>query len=139
MRRVWGQCHRREHGKKLFSRFKEDRFEISDTPRPGRLSGFDEDPLNTLIHNGLRQCRPTRELAKLRNCDHSTTVRHLRSMGKVQKSVAWFPHTQAKTTRISGWPFVHLCLLVTDWLVNSIDHSYPVSLLVTRNGVFMLT
>ena len=34
--------------RKLFSRFKEDRFDNSDTPHSGRPSGFDEDRLNTL-------------------------------------------------------------------------------------------
>ena len=48
---------RQENG---FSRFKEDCLDISDTPRSGRSSGFDEDRLNTLIHNDPRQC--TREL-----------------------------------------------------------------------------
>ena len=33
-----------------------------------RPSGFDEDSLNTLIHNDPCQC--TRELANLMNCDH---------------------------------------------------------------------
>ena len=41
--------------RKWVSRFKEDRFNISDTPRSGRSSGFDEDCLNTLIHNDPRQ------------------------------------------------------------------------------------
>ena len=36
--------------RKWFSRFKEDHFDTSDIPRSGRLSGFDEDRLNTLIH-----------------------------------------------------------------------------------------
>ena len=67
-----------------FYRFKEDRFDISDTPRSGRLSVFDEDRLNTLIHNDPRQC--TRELANVMNCDHSTIVQHLYSIGKVKKS-----------------------------------------------------
>ena len=31
--------------RKWFSRFKEDRFDISDTPRSGRSSGFDDDRL----------------------------------------------------------------------------------------------
>ena len=35
---------------KWFSCFKEDRFDISDTPRSGRSLGFDEDLLNILIH-----------------------------------------------------------------------------------------
>ena len=52
--------------------------------RSGRPSEFDEDHLNTLIHNDPRQC--TRELANVMNCDHSNIVRHLHSMIKVQKS-----------------------------------------------------
>ncbi|KAJ4433062.1 hypothetical protein ANN_15319 [Periplaneta americana] len=50
-----------------FSRFKESRFDISDTPRSGRPLEFDEDRLNTLIHNDPRQC--TLELANVMNCD----------------------------------------------------------------------
>ena len=42
--------------RKWFCRFKEDSFGINDTPRSGRPSGFDEDRLNTLIHNYPRQC-----------------------------------------------------------------------------------
>ena len=58
--------------RKWFYRFKEYRFGISDTPRSGRPSVFDEDRLNTLIHNNPRQC--IRELANMMNCDHSTIV-----------------------------------------------------------------
>ena len=47
--------------RKRFCHFKEDRFDISDTPRSGRTSGFHEDRLNTLIPNNPRQC--TQELA----------------------------------------------------------------------------
>ena len=43
-----------------FSCFKEDHFDISDTPHSGRPLRFDEDHLNTLIHNDSCQC--TREL-----------------------------------------------------------------------------
>ena len=45
---------------------------------------FDEDSLCTLILNDPCQC--IRELANVTNCEHSTIVRHLYSMGKVQKS-----------------------------------------------------
>ena len=45
---------------KWLSRCKEDRFGISDTPRSGRPSAFDENHLNTLNHNDPHQC--TREL-----------------------------------------------------------------------------
>ena len=67
----------------FFFYFKEDRFDISDTPRSGRSSGFNEDRLNTLIHNDPRQCN--RELANVMNCDHSTNVRLLHSRGKSSK------------------------------------------------------
>ena len=40
--------------RKWFSCFMEDRFDISDTLRSGRPSGFDEDYLNTLILNDPR-------------------------------------------------------------------------------------
>ena len=50
--------------RKLFSRFKEDRFDISDTPRSGRLSEFDEDRLNTLIHKD-----PTSVYSRIGKCD----------------------------------------------------------------------
>ena len=73
--------HRTEHDKKMLSLFKEDRFDISDSPRSGRPSRFEED---RLIHIDPRQC--TRELANAMNCNHSTIVRHLHSMSKVQKS-----------------------------------------------------
>ena len=76
--------------RKWFYLFKKYRFDISDSQRSGRLSGFDEDRLNTLIHNDPRQC--TRELANVMNCDHSTFVRRLYSMDKVQKSGVWVPH-----------------------------------------------
>ena len=39
--------------RKWSSRFKDDRFDISDTPCSGRPSGFDEVSLNTLIYNVL--------------------------------------------------------------------------------------
>ena len=75
---------------KWFARLKEDSFDISYTPRLGRRSGSHEARLNTLIHDDPRQC--TRELRNVMNCDHSTIVRQLHSMGKVQKSNVWEPH-----------------------------------------------
>ena len=118
--------------RKWFFRFKEDRFNINDTPRSGRPSGFDEDRLNTLIHNDPCQC--TRELANVMNCDHSIIMRHLHSMGKVQKSGVCVSHALSQNHKKSSeWPYVHLYLLIINWLMNNIEHSYPVSLLVTRN------
>ena len=71
--------------RKWFSRFKEDNFYISDTPRSGRPSECDEDRLNTLIHKDPHQC--ARELENMMNCDHSTISRQLHSMGKVKNRV----------------------------------------------------
>ena len=76
--------------RKWFSRLIRIFFYISDTPRSGRLSGLEEDRLNTLIHND--PCRCTRELANVMNCNHSSIVRHLHSMGKVKKSGVVVPH-----------------------------------------------
>ena len=45
--------------RKWFPHFKEDCFDIRDIPHSGRPSEFDEDCLKTLIHNDLRQSRPT--------------------------------------------------------------------------------
>ena len=88
-----------------FSRFKQDRFDISDTPRSGIPSGFDDVRLNTLIHNDLRVC--TRQLANVMNYDHSTTiVLHLHLMGKVKKSGIWVPHALSenhKNQRVAKW------------------------------------
>ena len=75
---------------KLFSCLKDDRFDISDTPRSGRPSGYDEYRLNTLIHNDPHEC--TRELENVMKCDQSTIVRHLHSMGKIQKLGVLVPH-----------------------------------------------
>ena len=41
---------------KWFPCFKENRFDICDTPRLGKPSEFDEDHLNTLIHYDPHQC-----------------------------------------------------------------------------------
>ena len=76
--------------RKWFSHFKEDCFDISDTPRSGRPPVFDEDHLDTLIHNYSRQC--SRDLANVMNFDHSTIMQHLNSVGKVQKSGVWVLH-----------------------------------------------
>ena len=81
--------------RKCFSPFKRDSFDVSDTPLLGRPSGFDGDRLNTLIHNDSREC--TRELANVMNCNHSTIMRHLHSMGKAQKSDVWVPHALSQS------------------------------------------
>ena len=93
----------------MFSRFKEDRFDISDTPRSERPSGFGEDRLNTLIHNDPRQC--TRELANVMNCDHFTIMRHLHSMDKVKKSGVCVSHALSQNHK-NQW--MDICASVID-------------------------
>ena len=72
------------------------------------------------------------------NCDHSTIVRHLHSMGKVKKIGCMdTAHSKPKPQKSAGG---HLCISACSSSIgslNNINHSYPVSLLVTRNGVFM--
>ena len=65
----------------------ENRFDIGNTPRSGRPSGFDEDRLIKMIHVIVLENR-----ANVMNCDHSTIVRHLHSVRKIKKSGVWVPH-----------------------------------------------
>ena len=99
--------------RKWFSCFKEDSFDISNTPRSGIPSGFVEDQLNSLIHNDPHQC--TRQLANVMNCDRSTIIQCLYSMGKVQKSGVWVPHALSQNHKNQQ---VAICasLLACDWL-----------------------
>ena len=60
----------------FFFHFKVGRFDISYTPRSGRLSEIDENRLNILIHNDPRQC--SLELANVMNCDQSIIVRQIK-------------------------------------------------------------
>ena len=100
--------------RKWFSHFKEECFDISDTLRSGRPSVFD-DRLNTLIHNDPRHC--TLELANVMNCDHSTIVRHLHSMGKVKKSGVGVLHALSQNHKNQQ---VAICasLLACHWLAH---------------------
>ena len=120
--------------RKWFSRLKEDRCDISDTPRSERLSGFHEDRLNTLIHNDTLQC--TRELANEMNGDHSTIVRHLHSMGKVQKigcmGTTWF---QPKPQKSAGG---HMCISVSCHLLTHEQHRPSLPCIVTGDEKWCL-
>lgn len=88
--------------RKWFSRFKDGNFDITDANRSGREVEFNEERLNALLHENARQT--TRELAEKMKCDQSTVVRHMQSMGKVQKFGAWVPHALSeinKNSRVS--------------------------------------
>lgn len=75
---------------KWFTWFKEGNFNLSDAETSGRRYDFDEERLNALIHENPRQS--TRELSEVLECDYSTSVRHLKAMGKVQKWGDSVPH-----------------------------------------------
>ena len=108
---------------KWFSRFKEDRFDISDTSRSGR-PGFDVDLLNSLIHNIPRQC--TRELANVMNCDNSTIMQHLHSMGRVKKSDVWVLHVQSQNHKNQCG---HMC--ISACLSMACEHQSFLSCIIT--------
>ena len=104
----WDNTVGESTARKLFSRFKENLFDFSDTQCSGRTSGYDEDRVNTLIHNDTRQC--TRELLNVMNCDHSTIVQDLHSMGKVKKSGAWVPHALSQNHK-KQWVSIYASLV----------------------------
>ena len=119
--------------RKWFSRFKENHFDISDTPRSGRPFGFDEDHLNTLIHNNPCQC--TRELANVMNCQHTTIMRYLHSMCKVQKAGVCIPLSLGQNHK-NQWMAICASLLACHLLAH-VQHRPFLSCIIT--GVFILT
>ena len=86
LRSVLGQCHLREHGRIWFSRFKEEHFDIRDTPRSGKPSGFDEDRLNTLIQWS------TSVYSRTGKCDELRPFHHRAIFASMAKSGVWVPH-----------------------------------------------
>jgi len=66
-----------------FKRFKNGDFDISDKERSGRPAAVKEDKLQALLNENSTQS--TRELALQLGVDHSTIVRRLNAMGKIQK------------------------------------------------------
>jgi hypothetical protein len=83
---------------KWFACFKQGNFDASDIPHLGRPSDFNDYFLNALIHADTRQT--TRVLASEMGCAHATIVRHLQSMGKVQKLGVRVPHILAKDNNL---------------------------------------
>ena len=72
-----------------FTKFKDGNFDLEDASRSGRPVEFNENRLNQLLHEDARQT--TRELSERMDCSQMTIVRHLRTMGKVQKLGCWVP------------------------------------------------
>lgn len=98
IRNVYGEAAITDRAaQKWFSRFRDGNFDLSDADRQGRTPNFDEERLDVLLHENPRQT--TRELAVEMECDQSTIVRHLQSMGKVQKLGAWVPHALSQNNK----------------------------------------
>ena len=91
------------------------------SPRSRRPSEFDEDSLNTLMHNDPRQC--TRELENVKNCDHSTILRHLHSMAKVQKSGVWVSHAPSQNYK-NQWVVTCASLLARHRMAREQDRPF---------------
>jgi len=81
-----------------FSKFKGGNFELEDEFRAGRPKVMEANELEAL----LEQDRPqtTRELAAKLEVDHTTVVRRLKEMGKIQKMGKWVPHTLSEGNKL---------------------------------------
>ena len=69
------------------AKFKIGNFDLKVAPRSGRPVEYDEERLNQLLHKNTHLT--TRELGEKIKCSNTAIVKHLHSMGKVQKSGAW--------------------------------------------------
>ena len=122
--------------RKWLSRFKEDRFDISDLWRSGRPLGFDEDRLNTSIHNDPRHC--TRELASVMNCDYSiiASCEICIQWERLKKSGIWVPHALSQN-HINQRVAICACLLARQRLSRE-EHRQFLSCIVTGDEKWCL-
>ena len=81
-----------------FSKFRSGNFELEDEFRGGRPKAMEADELEALLQQDPRQT--TRELAEKLEVDHSTVVRRLKEMGKIQKMGKWVPHTLSEGNKL---------------------------------------
>ena len=83
--------------RKWFAKFKNNNFDIDDTPYSGKSSKFDENHLKALLKEESRQT--SCKLAKKINCDQKTILNHLHSMGFAEKLGVWVPHELSKNNK----------------------------------------
>lgn len=81
-----------------FARFRSGDTTLTDQPREGRPSTFDDDALQCLLQMNPRQT--TRELAEQLDCAHTTVEDHLHTLGKIQKYGSWVPHELSADNKI---------------------------------------
>ena len=77
--------------RKWFVKFKNDNFDIDDTPHSGRPSEFDEDHFKTLLKEESR--------GRKMNCDQKTILNYLHSMGFAEKFGVWVPHELSENNK----------------------------------------
>ena len=63
--------------RKWFAKFKNDNFDIDDTPCSGRPFEFDKDHLKALLKE--ESCQTSCELAEKMNCEQKTILNHFHS------------------------------------------------------------
>ena len=83
--------------RKWFAKFKNDNFDINNTPCSGRTSEFDKDHLKALLKQESHQT--SRELARKINCDQKVILNHLHSMGFAEKLGVWMPHELSENNK----------------------------------------
>ena len=83
--------------RKWFAKFKNNNFDIDDTPHSGKSSKFDENHLKALLKEESRQT--SCKLAKKINCDQKTILNHLHSMGFDEKLGVWVPHELSRNNK----------------------------------------
>ena len=73
-----------------FARFRDGNFTLEDDDRSGRPVELETDELEALLEEDPRQS--TRELGNRLGVDHSTVLRRLDQLGKINKLGKWVPH-----------------------------------------------
>ncbi|XP_018366071.1 PREDICTED: histone-lysine N-methyltransferase SETMAR-like [Trachymyrmex cornetzi] len=76
--------------RKWFARFRSDNFDLEDRERSGRPAVVDDDQIVTLIENNPRHT--TRDIAEILHISHMSVVRHLETLGYVNRYDVWVPH-----------------------------------------------